>query len=108
MFVFGWLTGIFMSSPPVDIYIHDTYFIVGHIHYVLFVGSLVGAFAGLYFWYPKMFGRKMSERWGRVHFAITFITFNCVFFPMHFLRMRRMQSTIYDSSQYAHRNGLQP
>src|SRR5205823_8385542 len=108
MFVIGGLSGIFMASTPVDIFIHDTYFIVGHIHYVLFGGSLFGAFAGLYFWYPKMFGRKMSERWGRVHFAITFITFNCVFFPMHFLGMRGMQRRIYDYAQYAHLKGLQP
>jgi len=75
---------------------------------VLFGGSLFGAFAGLYFWYPKMFGRKMSEKWGRIHFAITFITFNCVFFPMHFLGMRGMQRRIYDYSQYTHLKGLQP
>jgi cytochrome c oxidase subunit 1 len=64
MFVIGGLSGIFMASTPVDIFIHDTYFIVGHIHYVLFGGSLFGAFAGLYYWYPKMFGRMMSETWG--------------------------------------------
>src|SRR5438309_6673085 len=108
MFVIGGLSGIYMASTPVDIFIHDTYFIVGHIHYVLFGGSLFGAFAGLYFWYPKMFGRKMSEKWGRIHFAITFITFNCVFFPMHFLGMRGMQRRIYDYSQYTHLRGLQP
>jgi cytochrome c oxidase subunit 1 len=108
MFVIGGLSGIFMASTPVDIYIHDTYFIVGHIHYVLFGGSLFGAFAGLYFWYPKMFGRTMSERWGKIHFALTFIAFNCVFFPMHFLGMRGMQRRIYDYSQYAHLKGLQP
>jgi cytochrome c oxidase subunit I len=108
MFVIGGLSGIFMASTPVDIYIHDTYFIVGHIHYVLFGGSLFGAFAGLYFWYPKMFGRRMSEKWGKIHWAITFICFNLVFFPMHFLGMRGMQRRIYDYTQYAHLKGLQP
>ncbi|HSP93149.1 MAG TPA: cbb3-type cytochrome c oxidase subunit I [Thermoanaerobaculia bacterium] len=108
MFVIGGLSGIFMASTPVDIFIHDTYFIVGHIHYVLFGGSLFGAFAGLYFWYPKMFGRLMNETWGKIHWAITFVTFNCVFFPMHFLGMRGMQRRIYDYSQYAHLKGLQP
>jgi cytochrome c oxidase subunit 1 len=108
MFVIGGLSGIFMASTPVDIFIHDTYFIVGHIHYVLFGGSLFGAFAGLYFWYPKMFGRLMSERWGKIHWAITFITFNLIFFPMHFLGMRGMQRRIYDYSQYTHLKGLQP
>src|SRR6202171_512823 len=108
MFVIGGLSGIFMASTPVDIFIHDTYFIVGHIHYVLFGGSLFGAFAGLYYWYPKMFGRMMSETWGKVHWALTFITFNLVFFPMHFLGMRGMQRRIYDYSQYTHLKGLQP
>ena len=65
MFVIGGLSGIFMASTPVDIFIHDTYFIVGHIHYVLFGGSLFGAFAGLYYWYPKMFGRMMNETLGQ-------------------------------------------
>ena len=108
MFVIGGLSGIFMASTPVDIFIHDTYFIVGHIHYVLFGGSLFGAFAGLYFWYPKMFGRMMNETWGKIHWAITFVCFNLVFFPMHFLGMRGMQRRIYDYTQYTHLKGLQP
>ena len=81
MFVIGGLSGIFMASTPVDIFIHDTYFIVGHIHYVLFGGSLFGAFAGLYYWYPKMFGRMMNETWGKIHWAITFVTFNLRVLP---------------------------
>jgi len=108
MFVIGGLSGIFMASTPVDIFIHDTYFIVGHIHYVLFGGSLFGAFAGLYYWYPKMFGRMMSERWGKIHWAITFVTFNLVFFPMHFLGMRGMPRRIYDYTQYSLFKNLQP
>jgi cytochrome c oxidase subunit 1 len=108
MFAIGGLSGIFMASTPVDIFIHDTYFIVGHIHYVLFGGSLFGAFAGLYFWFPKMFGRKMNETWGKVHFWLTFIFFNGVMFPMHILGMRGMQRRIYDYTQYAHLKGLQP
>jgi len=87
MFVIGGLSGIFMAATPVDIFIHDTYFIVAHIHYVLFGGSLFGFFAGLYYWYPKMFGRQMNEFWGKVHFAGSFICFNLVFFPMHILGM---------------------
>jgi cytochrome c oxidase subunit 1 len=108
MFAIGGLSGIFMASTPVDIFIHDTYFIVGHIHYVLFGGSLFGAFAGLYFWFPKMFGRKMNETWGKVHFWLTFIFFNGVMFPMHILGMRGMQRRIYDYTQYTHLQGLQP
>src|SRR5262249_1287711 len=82
MFVIGGLSGIFMAATPVDLFIHDTYFIVAHIHYVLFMSSIFGIFGAIYFWFPKMFGRSMNERWGKVHFAITFIASNCVFYPV--------------------------
>jgi cytochrome c oxidase subunit I len=85
MFIIGGLSGIFMAATPVDIFIHDTYFIVAHFHYVLFAGTAMGVFGAIYFWFPKMFGRKMNEFWGKVHFFITFIALNCVFFPMHIL-----------------------
>jgi cytochrome c oxidase subunit 1 len=83
LFIIGGLSGIFMAATPVDIQIHDTYFIVAHIHYVLFGGSLMGFFAGIYYWFPKMFGRMMNDTWGKVHFAATFILFNVAFFAMH-------------------------
>ena len=83
MFVIGGLSGVFMAASPVDIYIHDTYFIVAHLHYVLFGGSLFAIFASITYWYPKMFGRLMSPRWGKVHFWLTFVFYNLVFFPMH-------------------------
>jgi cytochrome c oxidase subunit 1 len=85
LFVIGGLSGIFMAATPVDIYIHDTYFIVAHIHYVLFTSSLFGIFGGIYYWFPKMFGRMMSEKLGKLHFFITFVAANCTFFPMHIL-----------------------
>jgi cytochrome c oxidase subunit 1 len=85
MFIIGGLSGIFMAATPIDIFIHDTYFIVAHFHYVLFAGTAMGVFGAIYFWFPKMFGRKMNEFWGKVHFFITFICLNCVFFPMHIL-----------------------
>jgi cytochrome c oxidase subunit 1 len=85
LFVIGGLSGIFMAATPVDIYIHDTYFIVAHIHYVLFTSSLFGIFAGIYFWFPKMFGRMMNERLGKIHFFFTFVAANCTFFPMHII-----------------------
>src|SRR5882762_6853729 len=81
LFIIGGLSGIFMAATPVDIYIHDTMYIVAHIHYVLFASSLFGIFAGVYMWFPKMFGRMMSERWGKIHFAFSFIFGNFVFFP---------------------------
>ena len=68
MFVIGGLSGIFMAATPVDIYFHDTYYIVGHIHYVLFMSSIFGIFAGIYFWFPKMFGRLMNEKLGKSPF----------------------------------------
>ncbi len=96
LFVIGGLSGIFMAATPVDVYIHDTYFIVAHIHYVLFTSSLFGIFAGIYFWFPKMFGRMMNERWGKVHFVLTFIAGNCVFFPMHILGTAGLRRRIAD------------
>jgi len=100
MFVIGGLSGVFMASTPVDIYIHDTYFIVAHIHYVLFGGSLFALFAAITFWYPKMFGRMMNEFWGRVHFALTFVFYNMTFWPMHNLGLGGHMRRIYDPSQY--------
>ncbi|MBI4341930.1 MAG: cbb3-type cytochrome c oxidase subunit I, partial [Candidatus Omnitrophica bacterium] len=83
-------------------YIHDTYFIVGHLHYVLFGGSLFGIFAGITFWFPKMFGRMLHEGLGKIHFALTFIFFNAVMFPMFNLGIAGMPRRIYDYTQYAH------
>ena len=85
LFVIGGLSGIFMAATPVDIYIHDTMFIVAHIHYVLFASSLFGIFGGIYYWFPKMFGRMMNEPLGKLHFFLTFVFANCTFFPMHIL-----------------------
>ncbi len=70
MFVIGGLSGIFMAATPVDVYFHDTYFIVAHLHYVLFMSSVFGIFAGIYFWFPKMFGRMMNEPLEqKIHFS---------------------------------------
>jgi cytochrome c oxidase subunit 1 len=108
MFVIGGLSGIFMASTPVDLFVHNSYFIVAHIHYVLFGGSLFGAFAAIYFWYPKMFGRMMNETLGKIHFFATFIFFNLTFFPMHNLGLGGMMRRIADPTVYEHLRALQP
>ncbi|MEE8476912.1 MAG: cbb3-type cytochrome c oxidase subunit I [Gemmatimonadales bacterium] len=108
MFIIGGLSGVFMASTPVDIYIHDTYFIVAHIHYVLFGGSLFAIFAAITFWYPKMFGRMMNDLMGKVHFALTFVFYNLVFFPMHLLGMGGHMRRIYNPLEYDFLQPMQP
>ena len=85
MFVIGGLSGIFMAATPVDIFIHDTYYIVAHFHYVLFCGTAMAVMGAIYFWFPKMFGRSMNEGWGKLHFFLTFIFMNGTFYLMHIL-----------------------
>jgi cytochrome c oxidase subunit 1 len=106
LFIIGGLSGLFMAATPVDIAIHDTYFIVAHLHYVLFASSLFGIFAGVYYWFPKMFGRLMNERWGKVHFFFTFIFGNLVFFPMHILGVAGLRRRIADITQSTHERVL--
>jgi len=108
MFVIGGLSGIFMASNTVDIFIHDTYFIVAHIHYVLFGGSIFGLFAGVTYWFPKMFGRMLNPALGRVHFWISFIFFNVTFFPQHLLGIRGHMRRIYNPLQYDFLKDLEP
>jgi cytochrome c oxidase subunit 1 len=107
MFVIGGLSGIFMASVPVDVYIQDSYFIVAHIHYVLFGGSLFAAFAAIYYWFPKMFGRMMNPVLGHLHFWPSFIFFNLTFFPMHILGVAGHMRRIYNPTQYEFLEPLQ-
>jgi cytochrome c oxidase subunit 1 len=85
VFVSGGLSGFFLAQPSVDVYLHGTYFVVGHFHFVMGVAAMFGIFAGTYFWFPKMFGRMMNETLGKWHFVGTFIGVYCVFMPMHYL-----------------------
>ena len=108
MFIIGGLSGIYMASTPVDIYIHDTYFIVAHIHYVLFLSSMFGIYAGIHFWFPKMFGRTMNETLGKTHFFLTFLLANGTFFPMHILGIRGHPRRYYDPTIFDWLASVQP
>jgi cytochrome c oxidase subunit 1 len=85
VFISGGISGFYLAQPSLDTYLHATYFVVAHFHFVMAVASLFGVFAGTYFWFPKMFGRMMSESLGRWHFWLTFLGVYCVFMPMHYL-----------------------
>jgi len=95
VFTMGGLSGIFLAVFPVDWQVTDTYYVVAHLHYVLFGGSILGIFAGLYYWWPKMFGRLLDERLGKWNFWLTFIGFNLTFFPQHMLGLLGMPRRVY-------------
>jgi cytochrome c oxidase subunit 1 len=85
IFLFGGLSGVILASPPMDFQVHDTYFVVAHFHYVLSGAILFASFAGMYFWFPKMTGRMLDEKLGKVHFWLTLVSFNLSFLVMHWL-----------------------
>ena len=100
MFISGGISGFFLAQPSIDIYLHATYFVVAHFHFVMAVASLFGVFAGTYFWFPKMTGRMMNEGLGKLHFWLTFIGVYAIFMPMHYLglagNVRRYSSFVDD------------
>jgi len=95
MFIIGGLSGVTHASPPADLQQTDTYYVVAHIHYVLFGGTMLGLFSGMYYWWPKMTGRLLSETLGKWHFWLTFVGMNLAFFPMHFSGLLGMPRRIY-------------
>jgi cytochrome c oxidase subunit 1 len=100
VFTIGGISGIFLAAFPIDWAVTDTYFVVAHIHYVLFGGSVFGVFAGLYYWWPKFFGKQLDERLGKLHFWLVFIGFNLAFFPQHMLGMMGMPRRVYTYHQH--------
>jgi cytochrome c oxidase subunit I+III len=97
-FVMGGLTGVMQAAVPLDLQVHDTYFVVAHFHYVLIGGAVFPLFAGFYYWFPKFVGRRIDERWGKWHFWLFFIGFNVAFFPMHLLGLAGMLRRVYTYS----------
>jgi cytochrome c oxidase subunit 1 len=99
MFTLGGISGVMLAMIPLDIHVSDTYFIVAHIHYVLFGGSLMTIFAGVYYWFPKMTGRMYDETLGKIHFWTTFVFFNATFAPMHLIGVQGMPRRVADYSE---------
>jgi cytochrome c oxidase subunit 1 len=107
-FLIGGVTGIFLGSAASDIYFHGTYFVVAHFHYTLFPVVFFGGFAGMYFWFPKMFGRMMNETLGKIHFWLSFVAFNGIFIPLFLVGLGGSPRRIYELSSYEMLKPLQP
>lgn len=95
MFISGGLTGIFLGNSAIDIQLHDTYFVVAHFHIVMGVAAMFGMFAGIYHWFPRMYGRFMNESLGKIHFWGTMISAYCIFWPMHYIGMAGVPRRYY-------------
>jgi len=108
-FLIGGVTGIFLGAAGADIYLHDTYFVLAHFHYTFFPIAIIGAFAGITFWFPKMFGRMMDERLGKIHFWVTIVAFNVIFIPLFLTGAAGDHRRIFDHTGFPDLNtaGLQ-
>ena len=108
LFVAGGITGLVLGQTSLDLPMHDTYFVPAHFHLVMGVASIFGMFAAIYFWFPKMFGRMMSERLGKLHFWITFVGVYCIFVPMHTMGMVGMPRRYASFGEYRWLDTLHP
>ena len=107
MFGIGGLTGLPLGLAPSDIHLHDTYYVIGHFHYVVAPGSVLALLGGVYYWFPKITGRQMNEVLGKIHFWGTIICMNLIFFPMFIQGMAGVSRRLYDGGQiYAHAEGV--
>jgi cytochrome c oxidase subunit 1 len=108
MFAIGGLTGLPLGLTASDIYLHDTFYVIGHFHYVVAPGTLFALFAGVYYWYPKATGRQMNSTLGKLHFWFSFVAINFIFMPMFFQGMAGLSRRLYDPTVYMHGRGVQP
>lgn len=107
MFGIGGLTGLPLGLAPSDIHLHDTYYVIGHFHYVVAPGTIFALFAGVYYWYPKVTGRRMSEKLGKLHFWGSIVAMNFIFMPMFIQGLAGVSRRLYDGGQqYAHAQGV--
>src|SRR5947199_8349468 len=103
MFAIGGLTGLPLGLAPTDIHLHDTYYVIGHFHYVVAPGTIFAMFAGIYSWFPKLTGRQMSSFLGKLHFWPSFLFINGLFFPMLIQGLAGVQRRLYDGrASYSH------